>query len=47
MESAITWLTAAATVIWLGIGGYLAILAASQRGLAKRLRQLEQLRNDS
>ena len=44
-ESALGWLAAAAAVIWLGIGCYLAILAAKQRGLALRLRRLEHLDN--
>lgn len=46
MESALSWLTAAGAAIWLGIGCYVALLAAKQAAIARRLRQMEQMRND-
>ena len=47
MESgALIWLMAASAVIWLGIGGYLAFLAARQGEIKKRLQQLELLFHD-
>ncbi len=41
-----TFLIAANAVIWLGVGGYLAWLAAGQKRLQDRLTQLEQLSRD-
>nr|WP_126381367.1 CcmD family protein [Desulfovibrio ferrophilus] len=38
-----TYLLAANIAIWLGVGGYLAFLAAQQRRLNTRIRQMEQL----
>ena len=41
-----TWILYAAAVVWAGIGLYAAFLAASQRGLARRLARLEEYRDD-
>jgi len=38
-----TYLLAANVAVWLGMGGYLAFLAARQRQLSTRIRQMEQL----
>lgn len=46
ITDALGWLAAAAAVIWLGIGCYLALLGARQRGLSLRIRQMEQMRNN-
>ena len=40
----LTWLMAANAVVWLGLGAYVAFLAARQRGLAQRLAQWERTR---
>lgn len=45
-ESALGWLMAAGAAVWLGIGCYACLLAAKQRGIAIRLRQLERLCHD-
>lgn len=41
MES-ITVLFGASVVVWIGLGGYLAMLVARQKKLAMRLAQMEQ-----
>lgn len=46
-EPALVWLVAAGAAIWLGIGCYLALLAARQSSLARRIRQMEIVRDDS
>lgn len=43
---AFSWLVAAAAAIWLGIGCYLALLGARQRGISLRIRQMEQMREN-
>lgn len=40
------YLLAANVVVWLGLCGYLALVAARQKHLERRLKQLEALRND-
>ncbi|MBU1001237.1 MAG: CcmD family protein [Proteobacteria bacterium] len=40
-----TYLLVANVAVWLGVGGYLAFLAARQRRLNTRIRQMEQLSN--
>ena len=40
------YLLAANVVVWLGLCGYLAFVAARQKHLERRLKQLETLRND-
>ena len=42
----LTWVILANAVVWLGIGGYVAYLAACQRALASRIRHMEMLNND-
>lgn len=41
------WLVYAGIAVWIGLGGYLAFLAASQRSLARKIAQLESLNQDS
>lgn len=41
----IFWLLAANVAVWVGLGGYLALLGRSQHGLERRLRQLEILKD--
>ena len=41
-----SYLLAANVVVWLGICGYLAFVAARQNHLERRLKQLEALRDD-
>lgn len=43
---ALAWLMAAGAAIWLGIGCYLALLAARQRGLARTVKLLENMRDE-
>lgn len=43
---AIDWLIAGNVIIWLGIGLYVAFLAATQRKIALRLARFEALRED-
>lgn len=38
-----TYLLVANVAVWLGVGGYLAFLAARQKRLSTRIRQMEQL----
>jgi CcmD family protein len=40
------YLFIANVAVWLGIAGYLAFLAAKSRGIAKRIDQLEMLKDD-
>jgi len=42
----IQWLLYASAVVWLGIGGYAAFLASAQNKLERRVRHLENLRNE-
>lgn len=46
LDGALTWLIAAAAIIWIGFGCYLAFLALKQRRLAAHIRQLERLNNE-
>ncbi|WP_461210757.1 CcmD family protein [Desulfocurvus sp. DL9XJH121] len=41
-----TYLLAANVAVWLGIGGFVALLAARQKALAARVRQMEMLADD-
>jgi len=41
-----TYLLAANVVVWLGLCGYLAFVAARQKRLEQRLKQLETLNDD-
>lgn len=41
-----TYLLAANVAVWVGIGGYLAFMAARQRGIENRIRQMELLADD-
>lgn len=43
---ALDWLIAANVIVWLGLGSYVAFLAARQGKLAMRLQQFETLRAD-
>lgn len=43
---AFSWLVAAAAAIWLGMGCYLALLGARQRGISLRIRQMEQMKDN-
>lgn len=43
----LVWLMAANAVIWFGIGVYVALVAAGQNALKRRLQQLEHLSHDS
>lgn len=40
------WLLGANVAVWCGLGAYLFFLGLRQRGLARRLSQLESLRHD-
>ena len=40
------WLLAASVIIWLGLGGYMAFLARTQRHIARRLAHLERERHE-
>lgn len=40
------WLLMANIAIWLGMGGYLCLLATKQKQLDKRIRQMEMLNDD-
>ena len=40
------WLLCASMAVWLGIGGYVAFLASTQNKLERRMRQLENLRDE-
>lgn len=46
LGNSVLWLGVAGAAIWLGIGCYVAFIAFKQRGLALKLKQLEQLRHD-
>jgi CcmD family protein len=39
--SDVAWLAIAFLVVWIGIGGYLAILGARQRSLEQRIQDME------
>jgi CcmD family protein len=39
--SDVTWLAVAFLAVWIGIGGYLAILGARQRSLEHRIHDIE------
>ncbi len=41
-----TWLTYAFAVVWLGLGAYMTVLLLRLKGLEKRVRQIEQLKQD-
>lgn len=41
------WVVYAGIAVWIGLGGYLAFLAAAQRSLARKIAQLETLKQDS
>lgn len=43
---AMTWIIVTNAIVWIGIGAYVAFLAARQRALALRLSQLEMLDHD-
>lgn len=38
---AIFWLAAANAIVWLGLGAYIALLAAKQRQILRQLKTLE------
>ena len=40
------WLFYASVAVWLGIGGYAAFLASAQNKLERRVRRLENLRDE-
>lgn len=40
-----TYLLAANVAVWLGLGGYLALLGMRQKTLAARIRQMEMLQD--
>ncbi|MBQ3059043.1 MAG: CcmD family protein [Desulfovibrio sp.] len=42
----LSWVVMTNAAVWLGIGGYLAFLAARQRALSIRLRQWELLHHE-
>lgn len=42
----LTWIVIANAAVWVGLGAYLAFMAARQRALAARLTQWEMLNND-
>ncbi|MGV7094519.1 CcmD family protein [Desulfovibrio sp. QI0434] len=42
----LTWVIMANAAVWIGIGSYMAFLAARQRSLAARLVQMEMLNHD-
>lgn len=44
--NALAWLMIAGAAIWLGIGCYLALLGAKQRGISLRIRQMEQMKDN-
>ncbi len=41
-----TWLMMANIAIWLGLGGYLCLLASNQKRLDRRIRQMELLKDE-
>ncbi len=41
-----TYLILSNVVVWLGIGGYLFYLAANQKNLEKKIRQLEEISHE-
>ncbi len=40
------WVVYAGIAVWIGLGGYLTVLALSQRSLARKISQLEALKQD-
>ena len=42
----LTWVIMANAAVWIGIGSYMAFLAARQRSLVARLAQMEMLNHD-
>ena len=42
----LTWVIMANAAVWIGIGAYMAFMAARQRALAARLAQMEMLNHD-
>lgn len=42
----LAWIVMANAAVWIGLGAYLAFLAAQQRALAARLTQWEMLNHD-
>lgn len=42
----LTWVIMTNAAVWIGIGSYMAFLAARQRSLAARLAQMEMLNHD-
>ena len=42
----LTWVIMANAAVWIGIGSYMAFLAARQRSLAARRAQMEMLNHD-
>ena len=45
LSDQLLWIMLANILIWLGIGGYTAFVAARQKMLAKRLKQMEIINN--
>lgn len=45
MDNSTSWLLMANIAVWLGLGGYLCMLARNQKQLDRRIRQME-LQND-
>lgn len=41
------WVIYAGIAVWIGLGGYLAVLALSQRSLARKISQLEALKQEA
>ena len=42
----LNWVILTNAVVWVGIGAYLALMAARQRSLCARLAQMEMLRHE-
>lgn len=47
LDNSLISIMAAAALIWLGFGCYIAFLTIKQRGLARRIRRLEQLGDEA
>ena len=41
-----TWLFMANAAVWMGVGGYLFLLARNQKQIEQRIRQMELINND-
>lgn len=44
MDSNLSWVTYAFSLVWLGLGGYISALLLRQKKLEKRVEQIEMLK---